>query len=284
MIDVPVNLASELTNPNIWYPTILGVLVVVAAVVLFVGSVYLLLGTNLGARLGFLVTFTGLAGFMVILTLLWTTSATPLTVLKGRVPQWKVVEVVPNIEHAKTEAVRNAVTPSNKAATTDASNIKSAVDAALVTKQSTPTVEVSPNDNRFAKFQQVTDYMVLETYVIGGSNPRFFKGEFTHSPKYAVVEYCKTATQTQTFGLPPLPPECASGADAAKGFVVLEYDLGSVRFPPFLGLVFSSIAFGLGLLMLHWREKDLYEAQAAEEAAKAPKPAPAPDDSELAKV
>jgi hypothetical protein len=284
MIDVPVNLAAELTNPNIWYPTILGVLVVVAAVILFVGSVYLLLGTNLGARLGFLVTFTGLAGFMMILTLLWTTSATPLTVLKGRVPQWKVVEVVPNVEKAKTEAVRDAVRPANAASSTDASNIKSAVDAALVTKVATPTVEVGANDNRFAKFQQVTDYMVLNTYVIGGSNPRFYRLEFTHTPKYAVVSYCKTATQTQTFGLPPLPPECATGADAGKGFVVLQYDLGSVRFPPFIGLVISTIAFGLGLLMLHWREKDIYEAQAAEAAAKAPKPAPAPDDSELAKV
>jgi len=189
---VPVNLASELVNPNIWYPTILGVLVVVAAVVLFLGSTYLLLGTNLGARLGFLVTFTGLAGFLMILTLLWTTSATPLTVLKGRVPQWKVVEVVPDIAKAKTEAVRGAATPANKAPATDASNVKSAVDAALVTKVSTPTVEVSANDNRFAKFQGVTDYQVLETYVIGGSNPQFFKGEFFHQTKYAVVEFCKT--------------------------------------------------------------------------------------------
>ena len=281
---MPVNLASELVNPNIWYPTILGVLVVVAAVVLFLGSTYLLLGTNLGARLGFLVTFTGLAGFLMILTLLWTTSATPLIVLKGRVPQWKVVEVVPDIAKAKTEAVRGAATPANKAPATDASNVKSAVDAALVTKVSTPTVEVSANDNRFAKFQGVTDYQVLETYVIGGSNPQFFKGEFFHQTKYAVVEFCKTATQTQTFGLPPLPPECASGADASKGFVVLEFDLGSVRLPPFIAFVISAIAFGLGLLMLHWREKDLMVAKAAEEAAKAPKRAPVPDDSELAKV
>jgi len=281
---VSVNLASELVNPNIWYPTILGVLVVLSAVVLCLGSTYLLLGTNLGARLGFLVTFTGLAGFMMILTLLWTTSATPLTVLKGRVPQWKVVEVVPDIAKAKTEAVRGATTPANKAASTDASNVKSAVDAALVTKVSTPTVEVSPNDNRFAKFQQVTDYQVLQTFVIGGSSPKFWKGEFTHSPKYAVVEFCKTATQTQTFGLPPLPPECASGADASKGFVVLEYDLGSVRLPPFVAFVISGIAFGLGLLMLHWREKDLMAAKAAEEEAKAPRRAPVRDDSELAKV
>ena len=44
-------------------------LVVVAGIVLFCGSIYLLLGTNLGARLGFLVAFTGLMGFMVVLTL-----------------------------------------------------------------------------------------------------------------------------------------------------------------------------------------------------------------------
>ncbi len=281
---MPLTLASELVNPNIWYPTILGVLVVVAAVALFVGSVYLLLGTNLGARLGFLVVFTGLAGFMMILTLLWTTSATPLTVLKGRVPQWKVVEVVPDIAKAKTEAVRTAATPANKAPDTDASNIKSAVDAALINKVSTPTLEVSANDNRFAQFQQVTDYMVLETYVIGGSSPQFWKGEFTHATKYAVVEFCKTATQEVTYGLPPLPPECASGADSHKGFVVLEYDLGSVRLPPFVAFVISALAFGLGLLCLHWREKDLAAAKRAAEEAKAPKPVPAPDDSELAKV
>ena len=57
--------------------------------------------------------------------------------------------------------MRGAATKSNQASTTDASNVKSAVDAALVTKQSTPTVEVNPNDNRFAQFQQVTDYQVL---------------------------------------------------------------------------------------------------------------------------
>jgi len=48
--------------------------------------------------------------------------------------------------------------------------------------------------------------------------------------------------------------------------------------------VISGIAFGLGLLMLHWREKDLMAAKAAEEEAKAPRRAPVRDDSELAKV
>lgn len=280
-----ITLANEALHKTIWYPTILGALAVIAGLILFVGSVYLLLGTNLGARLGFLISFTGLAGFMVVLSLLWMTTASPLNTLKGRLPQWKVQEVVPDVTKAKTEAVRDIATNANKAQGSDIANVKAAVDTALVTKVSTPTVEVLPNDNRFAKFQDVTKYMVLETYVIGGSRPQFWKGEFFHQTKYAVVEFCATdQTQTQVYGLPPLPPECASGADAQKGFVVLTFDLGSVRVPPFVAFLLFSVLFGLGLLCLHWREKDIMEAKAAEEAAKAPKPAPTPDDSELAKV
>jgi len=70
-------IASELKHHSLWYPTILGVLVVVAGIVLFCGSVYLLLATNLGARLGFLVAVAALSGFMILLSLLWWTTASP---------------------------------------------------------------------------------------------------------------------------------------------------------------------------------------------------------------
>ena len=276
-----LNLAHSFVTASIWYPTILGVLVVIAAIVLFIGSIYLLLGTNLGARLGFLVTFTSLMGFLMILSVLWLTTASPLESPKGRVASWSVIENVPDITKAQTEAVRDIATKENKASQTDASNVLAAVDAALVTKQSTPTVTVTPNDNRFAKFDDVTQFMVLQTYTLGGSNPQFWKGQFNHSTKYAVVEYCKTATQTQTFGLPPLPPECASGADAQRGFVVVKYDYGTLRLPPFVVIVITAILFGLGLLALHWREKDEMERAKAEAG---PVAVPARDDSELTKV
>jgi hypothetical protein len=278
---VPLNLAHSFVTASIWYPTILGVLVVIAAICLFIGSIYLLLGTNLGARLGFLVTFTSLMGFLMILSVLWLTTASPLESPKGRVASWSVIENVPDVTKAQTEAVRDIVKKENKASQTDASNVLAAVDAALVTKQSTPTVTVTPNDNRFAKFDDVTQFMVLETYTLGGSNPRFWKGEFNHSTKYAVVEYCKTATQTQTFGLPPLPPECASGADAQRGFVVVKYDYGTLRLPPFVVIVITAILFGLGLLALHWREKDEMERAKAEAG---PVAVLARDASELTKV
>jgi hypothetical protein len=278
-----LTLAAEAAPNGLWYPTIIGVLAVVAGISLFCGSIYLLLGTNLGARLGFLVAFTSLAGFMVLLTTLWMTTASPLNTLKGRIPQWKVVEVVSTPSKASVADVHNIQKKQFVASTTDASNVKAAVDAALVTKVQTPTLKVTPNDNRFAKFEDVTKYTILQTYLVGGSKPQFWKFQLHHTPKYALVQFCevKDTTSTRPFGLPPLPPECSTAKGAKKGFVVLRFDLGSVRVPPFVAFLASLILFGLGLLCLHWREKD----EMAAEAAKAgPVAVPDRDESELAKV
>ncbi len=280
-----LTLAAETLEKGIWYPTILGVLVVVAAVVLFLGSIYVLLGTNLGARLGFLIAFTGLAGFMMLLSLLWITTASPLNTLKGRIPQWKVQEVVSSPQKSKTSDVHNIKQKQFIADATEASNVKAAVDAALVTKVSTPTVEYTPNDNRFAKFGDVTKYQILQTWEIGGSKPQFWKGEFTHTPQYAVVQFCQVQEVDQPFGLPPIPPQCDNSADATAGYVVLFRDLGSLRVPPFVAFAMSTILFILGLLGLHWRERDeqrLEEERAA--AAAGPVVVPDPDEPELTKV
>ena len=278
-----LTLAAEAAPKGIWYPVILGILVVVAGIALFCGSIYVLLGTNLGARLGFLVAFTSLAGFMVLLTLLWCTTASPQNTLRGRIPQWKVLEVVSAPEKSKATDVHGINTKQNKAEATEAANVKAAVDAALVTKVSTPTVEYTPNDNRFAKFADVTKYQILQTWEIGGSNPQFWKGEFTHTPEYAVAQFCqvKDTTEAQPFGLPPLPPECDNSADAVKGYVVLERDLGSLRVPPFVAFGISLILFILGLLALHWREKDEMEL---EKAKTGPVAVPERDDAQLTKV
>jgi hypothetical protein len=260
-------LGAELLQKTLWYPTILGVLVVVCAVILFCGSIYLLLATNLGARLGFLVAFTGLMGFLLILSTLWITTASPLNTIKGRIPQWKVLQVVTDLDQAKITAVQGIENKKNKVDTTEAANVKAAVDAAIVTKVATPTLQVTPNDNRFAKFDSVTNYQILETYEIGGSNPQFWRGEFTHQPHYAAVQFCEVKKVEQPFGLPPLPPECDPQGTA--GWVILQRDLGSLKVPGVVAFFMFLILFVLGLLMLHWREKDEMELEAEAEAAKA---------------
>jgi len=254
-----VTLANTAIERSLWYPTILGVLVVVAAVVLFMGSIYLMLGTNMGARVGFLATFTGLMGLMVVLTSLWVTTASPLNTLRGSVPKWEIKEVVTNPAKAKTEAVRNIKQDGVKVDTIEAANVKAAVDEGLVTKVDTAVEKFTPEDNQFAKFTLVTDYLVTTTWEIGGSQPSWLDGQFTHSPKYAVVQFCGTADNTQPFGVAPDTPSCAAdGTENAKnnGYVVLEYNLGDVRLPPIIAFISSVILFVLGLLMFGWYEKD----------------------------
>jgi hypothetical protein len=269
---VGLPLASELLDKGLWYPTILGVLVVIAAIVLFCGSIYLLLGTNLGARLGFLVAFTGLMGFMVVLTLLWCTTSSPLNTLKGRIPEWEVRQVVKNLDNADIAAVRNIESSANKVDDTEAANVKAAIDAVLVPKEATPTEPLEPGDNEFAieDFTDVTSYLISDTWEIGGSDPQFWKLQFTHDPQYAVAKFCQVsaAPADRPSVLPPLPPECEPGGE--QGFVILQRDLGSVRVPPFVAFGMSVILFVLGLLMLHWREKDEMAREQEEEQAKAP--------------
>ena len=54
-----------------WDPQIRGFLAVLVGVVVLMGSVYLLLGTNLGARLGFLVAISWIFGWCTIMGLTW---------------------------------------------------------------------------------------------------------------------------------------------------------------------------------------------------------------------
>lgn len=263
-MDVTV-LAAELTERTLWYPTILGILVVVFAVLLFCGSVYLLLATNMGARLGFLVAFTSLMGFMVLLTALWITTASPLNTLKGRIPAWEALEVVKDPKNAKTEEVRNIETEGRVVSAVEAANVKAAADEELVQVEAVPS-EGQVAQQAFARFQGVTNYQVLETYEIGGSNPNPLDFELSHTPLFAVVEFCEVTPPEETvpFGVAPPDPECIEGSDQS-GFLVLQRDLGSLRVPPIVAFVGSVLLFGLGLLALHWREKD--ERAAKKQAA-----------------
>jgi hypothetical protein len=221
---------------------------------------------------------------MMLLAALWLTTASPLNTFKGRIPGWSVEQVVGNVKNAHTAAVRDITDAKHKVASTEASNVKAAVDAALVIQQKIPTYTPPANANRFAKFSDVTKYIVLNTWEVGGSKPEWFKLQFTHEPHYAVAEYCaaKDTTGEVPFGLPPPAPTCATGADAQHGFVVLHYNLGSLREPPVIAFFISAIIFGLGLLMLHWREKD--EAELAAAAAGPSGEVARRDEPELVKV
>ncbi len=66
-----------------WEPEIRGALVVIIGAVALMGSVYLILGTNMGARLGLLVALAGLFGWMATMGAVWWTYGIGL---QGRQP------------------------------------------------------------------------------------------------------------------------------------------------------------------------------------------------------
>ncbi|MEY4796366.1 MAG: hypothetical protein RLZZ105_792, partial [Actinomycetota bacterium] len=69
-----------------WEPQLRGYVIVAIAVGVLIGGTYLVVGTNLGARLGFLVVLAGLFGWMATMGAIWWTYGIGL---KGREPTWE---------------------------------------------------------------------------------------------------------------------------------------------------------------------------------------------------
>jgi len=274
-------LATEagIKDRDLWYPTILGVLVVVAAVALFMGTIYLLLATNLGARLGFLIAAAALSGFMVLLSLLWLSTSSPLNTLRGRVPAWKAVEVIKGGDLSKSNIaeVRDLDEGNQLKDPAEEANIKAALDQVVVVPEGGQSSENVGGTARFQLYESTTEYLTPSYYETGGGNI-FSESDFKvdgnyplvhvslHKPKYAVVNICPVdeGLVVVPYGDTPPTPKCDNSKPIDS--IVFEYDLGSVRVPPFVALFGSTILFILSLLGLHWRERDLQEQAAAVQA------------------
>ena len=268
-------LGQEGVPHGLWNPTIIGVLTVLCAVGLFCGSTYLLLGTNLGGRLGFLVACAGLSGFLVLLTTLWLTtpgSATGNSDLDpphGNTASWKVVEVISDPSQSKIEAVRQLPTSGTPGTPDLITQVKPAIDAAIVTV--TPVAGQEPPSQPFATLGLSSS----TNYLLGFPGSRSYQyidkteNFFWHRHRYAAMEFCiaRTNPDNSLFQGPngpvcdPLQP---------THFAILSYDYGSIRKPVVFYWLFSLVFFGLSLLGLHWWERD---ERARKRAALTPVPA-----------
>jgi hypothetical protein len=257
-----VHLLAQEAPHGLWNPTIIGVLTVLCAVGLFCGSTYLLLGTNLGGRLGFLVACAGLSGFLVLLTTLWLTtpgSATGNSDLDpphGNISSWKVVEVISDPSQSKIEAVRNLPTQGTKGTPDLVTQVKPAIDAAIVTAQ---PIAGQPTPNQ--PFAAPLNIASSTDYILGFPGSRSYQyadktqNFFWHRHRYAAMEFCmanKDASGTIING--PNGPEC--DPLQPTHFAILSYNYGSVREPVVFYWLFSVVFFGLSLLGLYWWERD----------------------------
>ncbi len=271
-------------STSLWDPTIIGILVVLSGVVLFCGSTYLLLATNLGGRLGFMISFSALAGIMVLLSGLWVTTQTPLNSPKGRTALWTTIPcpddkpdcaLVDNLSEAPVAALSNLargnpepIEPENY------QTLRSAVEAALVVADEAG--EKEKPEQPYAKFENGAEVLTqapvdaagipnklgtetLKEFIVGGDTEMIVK----HKPKYAAVEFCEKKLQPTDAGFDPRFPKgnpnvkpTTPGCDPTKAhqWILLRYDRGSIRLPAFMYLLFSSLIFAVSLYALHSRE------------------------------
>jgi len=261
-------LASGVEHKTLWDPTILGVLVFISAIGLFCGSVYLLVATNVGGRLGFLVAGACLMGFMVLLSGLWITTQTPLNSPRGRLPGWDPKEVVSDLGESQIGAVREIRDGGKRIETEeDLAQLRPGAEAALVRPD--PEDPEAGEPSEFAEFDASTEFLTdfegFEAYEVGGGT----KNLFWHHPRYAVVQYCPTREVDVEPGEAPPEPSCDPLGE--RRFLVMEYDFGTVRQPPWIFFGVSLVLFVLFLLGLHWHEQD---ARATRRATMQPVPTP----------
>ena len=277
-----------------WDPQIRGFLIVAAAIAILPGSIYLLLATNMGARVGFLLAVAGLSGWMLLLSITWALYGQGI---KGRDPSWKVQEVVHS--SAQTDLSEGAAKTLGDfpdgwkkmplAGSAVLADAQAAADAFITKSGRKPKMghegpvvkEPTPAQLRFpAEFSESADYVLVGGYEKGGDNclgpkkscttvlpkkilfwkinHKFF---FRHSPHYVAVAVAPVLPQvTPPGGKPPKPVPDPSKPVTT---VLVLRDLGSTRFPQVMTIIASGLVFAVACHALHRRDKQIMALRAS---------------------
>lgn len=263
-----------------WDPQIRGILIVAAAVIMLPGTVYLLLATNVGARMGFLMAIAGITGFTMLLGITWAFYGQGM---KGRDPSWKVREVVqsaaPTDLTAATTASLDDFPDGWNKLPDEGSRIlgdaAAAVDNFITKSGRKPKIghagpiikEPTPEQIRWpAQFATSDEYVMLGGYNKGGGDSLFTIGGhkfyLTQSAHYVTVNLRPAVAN------PPAPDGTITYSrepDTSKPVtsVVVIRDRGSVRFPQVMITLASAIIFLVTCHALHRRDKQIMAARAA---------------------
>lgn len=257
-----------------WQPEIRGIVVVLIALAVLVGGPYLVIGTNVGARLGILIILAGFFGWMMVMGGIWWTYGIGL---KGPDPSWKPASPITIIRDAsefenvglvKSSLVMTGVPTTDAATASDALqrdgwNLLDEADPqrgqAVASSDEILLVE--------AKEFLAGEYLSVAVYDRGGDRwPKINDSidfiAFFHKPHYALVEVAPVVAQRVEPGRAPAKPVI----DTTKPhrYIYMLRDLGARRQPAMF------IAFGSGLIffilcwVLHRRDLALRANLSAE--------------------
>jgi len=283
-----------------WDPQIRGFLAVAVGVVVLMGSVYLVLGTNVGSRLGFLLAMSAIFGWCTIMGLTWFIYGT--IGMLGEIPSWKVTEVVYTSGTTDDSGLTNAALESARTLDTSAlpapqelndlepdafeavrQEVEPTLDGWLLLPESNPafgeakaTVDeyfVANRDEELG-LEGAADYVTVYAFERGGKdrlpdNPGRLD-RITHELKTTFWQirhpphYAIVQVQPVKEQEPvpgAKPPTPEADPTQPVVSVIMERDLGDRRFPGVMLTVFSGLMFASTVLMLHRRDLRAAEAR-----------------------
>ncbi len=268
-----------------WDPQVRGIVIVALAVLVLPGSVFLITSTNVGARVGFLITVAGLAGFCMLLGVLWSFNAGGLV---GRTPSWKPAELVIGPPGASisdsTEGLPMTIgdAPTNGWRELPQGDPIRGDATAAADKILAPDTSEAPEGQEKAPpvfqppFSSPTGYVQVAAYQQGGRdagvwfkirNHRFYKqgewynpvGWFRAPANRVVISVQKTAPKLNQDDLAEAPQPDQS---ALPQTLVLLRDRGSLRFPAVMFAFFWFVVFAVTCWSLHQRDKEIMAKKA----------------------
>jgi len=262
-----------------WEPELRGLLTVVMGVVVLMGSVYMIMATNMGSRLAFLVALAGLTGWMMLMGMTWWVYGIGL---RGPDPSWAAIpgQTVIQDSDALSQAGALDGTPE---VPDDATPVESAgivADAFLDEGYS----RILPSEPAYGQAQAAAsvfleeegafaagEYVITDVFDVGGERWPLIAGRdeldffaFFHKPHYTVVESAPLVQVRTEPGRAPVPPTVDD--ERQRQYVYMVRDLGARRQPAVV-LTFGGGAIFLALCyLLHRRERILAENVAGETA------------------
>jgi hypothetical protein len=251
-----------------WEPELRGILTVIIGTVVLMGSVYMILGTNMGARLGFLVAFAALAGWMALMGSIWWIYGIGL---KGAAPEWNEVPgktVIQEVDILHEAGVIDGTIPFTE---DDDSVAASAALAELLDEEGWRTVDAAAPEfgqaeasaTVFLEEEEAFDagqFDVTAVYEVGGeARPKIFGIDaldqiaFWHTPYYTLVEVAPYQPLREEPGRAPTAPEIDTSMQ--RQYVYMIRDLGSLREPAAYITIGSTIIFLALCWLLHRRDR-----------------------------
>jgi hypothetical protein len=239
-----------------WDPELHGLLIVLLALVLLPGSVYLLLSTNLGARVGFLIAVAGFFGWMTLMAIVWTVYGIGL---KGNPNSWQVKTMVVGDVANSSNVLLEGFPQGWKKLTLDTPEVAEAAAAA------DPTLAPTAASGKTGPYATSSDYLPVGAYEQGGHQyfpgwndaPKFIAVK--HTPHYFVLVVQKSLKQPTVPGQPP--PKAAADPHAPQTAVLIVRNLGTLRQPAAVLAGASFITFGVCCYVLHRRDKQTWAAR-----------------------